>query len=147
MTEIFVRSETLAGTLEENNLSQKPYIAMDNLSIDQNGVRLRAIAGIPGSSVFSNISRVQFFVNGVTIDAVSGPNSFLSSGDQEYVFYWKPETAGIYTFYAMAVGDTFDDGDNYKISEPFQFEVTEDHIKAFADENTPPTISLITPGT
>ena len=57
----------------------------------------------------------------------------------------KPETAGIYTFYAMAVGDTFDDGDNYKINS-FQFEVTEDHIKAFADENTPPTISLITPG-
>ena len=141
-----VRSSTLGGINYENNEERRPEVRMDRVSVDQNGILLRAVAGSPSNSFFSGISRVQFFANGVTIDAVGSPTTFLPSGEEEYELSWKPTKAGIYSFYAMAVGNVVSTGDHYVIGDPIIFEVTEQHIASFNSENVPPEISLISPG-
>ena len=45
---------------------------------------------------------------------------------------WKPEQAGTYNIYAMAVGSVGQTGDHYTISEPFVFELSEDQLAQFA---------------
>ncbi|MFL2927325.1 MAG: TolB family protein [Opitutales bacterium] len=140
-----VRSGSLSGITVENNLSQRPTVRLDRVTVDQEGVKLRAIAGQQGN-FFSGVSRVQFFANGVTIDAIGSPTSFLSTGEEAYDLTWKPEKAGVYTLYAMAVGSVGDNGDHYTISSPLVFEVTEFHLSSFNSDNVAPMITLVSPG-
>ena len=141
-----VRSSTLNGMLASNELSKRPSVRVDSINIDAEGVKIRAIAKPEGGSFSSGISRVQFFATGVTIDALPGANAFLSDGEQEYILNWKPEEAGVYTLYAMAVGGVGDMGDHYVIGDPLMITAIEEEIASFSTENTPPTVSLINPG-
>ena len=93
--------------LASNELSKRPSVRVDSINIDAEGVKIRAIAKPEGGAFSSGIS-VHFFTNGVTIDALPGANAFLADGEQEYILNWKPEEAGVYTLYAMAVGGVGD---------------------------------------
>ena len=44
------------------------------------GVKIRALAEINDNSFFGGISRVQFFINGVTLDAVGGQGTSFADG-------------------------------------------------------------------
>ena len=59
---------------------------------------------------------------------------------------WKPDQAGTYNIYAMAVGSVGQTGDHYTISEPFVFELSEDQLAQFSSPNAGPTIRLVSPG-
>ena len=114
-----VRSSSIAGLTAANFEEKPPEVNVDGVFIDAEGVKIRALARSVGGSFSSGISRVQFFANGVTLDALSGATAFLADGFQEYVYNWTPTQPGIYSFYAMAVGGVVGTGDHYTISEPF----------------------------
>jgi len=82
----------------------------------------------------------------VTLDAVGGQGTFFADGLQEYLMDWKPDQAGTYNIYAMAVGSVGQTGDHYTISEPFVFELSEDQLAQFSSPNAGPTIRLVSPG-
>ncbi|MEL0098589.1 MAG: hypothetical protein VW907_03435, partial [Opitutae bacterium] len=65
---------------------------------------------------------------------------------QEYVMDWKPEQAGTYNIYAMAVGSVGQTGDHYTISEPFEFVLSEEQLAQFASPNSGPNVRLVSPG-
>ena len=58
--------------------------------------------------------------------------------------HWKPEKPGTYNIYAMAVGSVGHTGDHYTISEPFEFELSEEQLAQFASPNAAPTLRLVT---
>ena len=135
-----------SGLTAANYEEKPPEVNVDGVFIDAEGVKIRALARSVGGSFSSGISRVQFFANGVTLDALSGATAFLADGFQEYVYNWTPTQPGVYSFYAMAVGGVFRMGDHYTMSDPFFFEITQENIDGFSDQNVPPTIALINPG-
>jgi hypothetical protein len=141
-----VRSGTLAGLIADNSANTRPTVNVDNVTVDNEGVKIRALAEINDNSFFGGISRVQFFINGVTLDAVGGQGTFFADGLQEYLMDWKPDQAGTYNIYAMAVGSVGQTGDHYTISEPFVFELSEDQLAQFSSPNAGPTIRLVSPG-
>ena len=59
---------------------------------------------------------------------------------------WKPDNAGGYTLYAMAIGGVGDLGDHYTVGEPLTVTVTEQDIAAFQSENVLPSVQLINYG-
>ena len=109
-------------------------------------MKIRALAEINDNTFFGGISRVQFFINGVTLDALGGEGSFFAEGLQEYVMDWKPEKAGTYYIYAMAVGSVGHTGDHYTMSEPFEFVLSEEQLAQFVGPNSGPSIRLVSPG-
>ena len=141
-----VRSGTLAGLVADNSANTRPTVLIDNVTVSNEGVELRALAEINDNTFFGGISRVQFFINGVTLDALGGEGSFFAEGLQEYVMKWKPERAGTYQIYAMAVGSVGHTGDHFTMSEPFEFELSEEQLALFASPNSGPTMRLVSPG-
>ena len=67
-----VRSGTLAGMIADNSANTRPVVLVDNVTVDNEGVNIRALAEINDNTFFGGISRVQFFINGVTLDALGG---------------------------------------------------------------------------
>ena len=92
----------MAGLIADNSANTRPTVHVDNVTVNNEGVQIRALAEINDNSFFGGISRVQFFINGVTLDALGGEGRFFAEGLQEYVMDWKPEQAGTYNIYAMA---------------------------------------------
>ena len=130
-----VRSGTLAGLTADNSGNIRPKVEIDNIFVDQDGVKIRALAESRDADMFfGGISRVQFFINGVTLDAIGGQGSFYSEGLDEYIMNWKPDRAGTYTIHAMAVGSVGHFGDHYTMSEPFIFDLTEEQLAQFSTE-------------
>ena len=75
-----VRSGTLAGLIADNSANTRPTVNVDNVTVDNEGVKIRALAEINDNSFFGGISRVQFFINGVTLDAVGGQGTSFADG-------------------------------------------------------------------
>ncbi len=151
-----VRSGSLIGSNFQNSESDPPKVRIDSITVESTGLRIRAIAEGDDSGGFfgfgGGISRVQFFANGVTLGAVGGQTgggffTVLPTGEQEFIFDWEPEHAGSYNFYAIAVGNVGDNGDHYVLSEAFPFEILPEHMGSISDENAPPNVKLINPGT
>ena len=135
-----VRSGTLAG-LTADNSGNRPKVEIDNIFVDQDGVKIRALAESGDADMFfGGISRVRFY-QWCYFDAI-GVREVLLRGLDEYIMNWKPDRAGTYTIHAMAVGSV-GLGDHYTMSEPFIFDLTEEQLAQFSTRNAGPSVQLI----